>query len=248
MPAIEIKSLGKTYKGNNRPAIADLSLSIDEGEIFGLLGPNGAGKTTLIHILCCIQTFDFGEVSILGLHLPRRIMDIKPLIGVAPQDIALYPTLTAMENLRVIGGIFGMKRKAVEERATELLDRFGLAANKNRRIDTYSGGMKRRVNLIAALMHRPRIIFLDEPTVGIDVQSKIMILDSLKDINRDGCTIIYTSHYMEEAENLCTRVGIIDEGHILQSGHPCDLVRSSGCASLENLYLQLTGKTLRDDT
>ena len=209
-PAIEINNLSKTYKGNEHPAVGNLSLSIPQGEIAGLLGPNGAGKTTLIHILCGLQTFDRGEVSILGYPLQKQLKAIKPLIGVVPQHIALYPSLTAYENLKVLGGIFGLKGAQLNNRINELLSFFGLENHKHRYVGKYSGGMKRRVNLIAGLLHRPRILFLDEPTVGIDVQSKHLILENLKEINKDGCTIIYTSHYMEEAETLCTRVAVID--------------------------------------
>lgn len=246
MYAVEINSLGKTYRGNTSPALNNLSLKIEKGEIFGLLGPNGAGKTTLIHILCGLQNFDHGHVAILNHILPRELSSVKPLIGVVPQDIALYPTLSIMENLKVVGGIFGMKRSQIEIRAEELLDRFGLSEHKNKRIEICSGGMKRRVNLIAGLLHRPELIFLDEPTVGIDVQSKRMIIDSLMEINRTGCTIIYTSHYMEEAETLCSRVGIIDEGQMICSGSPSELIKSNNSASLEDLYLHITGKKLRE--
>jgi ABC-2 type transport system ATP-binding protein len=246
MYAVEIKNLGKTYRGNASPALNDLSLNIEKGEIFGLLGPNGAGKTTLIHILCGLQNFDHGHVAILNHILPRELSSVKPLTGVVPQDIALYPTLSVMENLKVVGGIFGMKRSQILTRAEELLNTFGLSEHRNKRIEICSGGMKRRVNLIAGLMHRPQLVFLDEPTVGIDVQSKRLIIDSLREINRDGCTIIYTSHYMEEAETLCSRTGIIDEGRMICSGPPAELVKSHGAASLEDLYLRITGKNLRE--
>ncbi|MDR1783833.1 MAG: ABC transporter ATP-binding protein, partial [Dysgonamonadaceae bacterium] len=191
--AIEINELCKSYRGNPKPAVDKLSLSIPEGEIFGLLGPNGAGKTTIINILCGLRSFDSGNVSIDGLQLPSDREKIKSLIGVVPQEIALYPSLTAYENLKIFGGIFGIEKKTLENRIHELLAYFGLEENKNRRIENYSGGMKRRINLIAGLLHRPKILFLDEPTVGVDVQSKALILNNLKEINGEGSTIVYTS-------------------------------------------------------
>jgi ABC-2 type transport system ATP-binding protein len=246
-PAIEIENLYKTYKGNGFPAVDNFSIAIPEGEIFGLLGPNGAGKTTIIKILCGLCSFDKGEVKVCNFSLPNRLKEVKSQIGVVPQDIALYPSLTAYENLKIFGGIFGLERKTLNNRIDELLSFFGLTQHKNRRIETYSGGMKRRINLIAGLLHNPKILFLDEPTVGVDVQSKALILENLKDINRRGSTLVYTSHYLEEAESLCTHVAFIDEGKLIGRGRPDELVRQSeNCDSLEALYLHLTGKKLRD--
>jgi ABC-2 type transport system ATP-binding protein len=246
--SIEIKNLSKTYKGSLLPAVDRFSLAIPSGEIFGLLGPNGAGKTTIIHILCGLRSFREGEATICGYSLRRQLREIKPLIGVVPQDIALYPSLTACENLKIFGGILGLKGVALKKRIDELLVFFGLESAKHRRIACYSGGMKRRINLIAGLLHRPRILFLDEPTVGVDVQSKTLILENLKEINREGSTLVYTSHYMEEAESLCTQVAFIDEGKLVCWGRPKELIRNANeaCSSLEMLYLQLTGKKLRD--
>jgi ABC-2 type transport system ATP-binding protein len=246
-PAIAIRNLYKTYKGNELPAVADFSLTIPQGEIFGLLGPNGAGKTTLIHILCGLRSFDKGDVEVCGYSLRSQLKEIKPLIGVVPQDIALYPSLTACENLKIFGAISGLKRAALESRINGLLAFFGLESHKHRCIGNYSGGMKRRINLIVGLLHNPKVLFLDEPTVGVDVQSKHLILQNLKAINHEGSTLIYTSHYMEEAESLCTQVAFIDEGKMIGKGAPGELIRQSdGCDSLEALYLQLTGKRLRD--
>jgi ABC-2 type transport system ATP-binding protein len=243
---ININNVSKTYKGNTKPSVSNFSLAVAEGEIFGLLGPNGAGKSTLLNILCGILPFDEGKISICGYDLPRQIAEIKPLIGVVPQDIALYPTLTAAENLRIFGGIFGLDKNNLRKRINDLLTYFGLGQSKNKQIRTYSGGMKRRINLIAGLLHRPKVLFLDEPTVGVDVQSRALILKNLKEINADGTTIIYTSHYMEEAEQFCTHLAFIDEGKLLCENTPSNLIQNSGCENLENLYLSLTGKTLRD--
>jgi len=245
-PIIHINEVSKTYRGNSTPALHHFSIDVMQGEIFGLLGPNGAGKSTLLNILSGLLTFDHGEISICGLHLPHQIDDIKPLIGVVPQEIALFPSLTAMENLHIFGGIFGIRKKELTQRINRLIAYFGLEQSKNRPIKSYSGGMKRRINLIAGLLHHPKVLFLDEPTVSVDVQSKALILDNLKEINALGTTIIYTSHFMEEAEMLCARVAFIDEGRLICMGTPYDLIHDSGCENLEHLYLKLTGKTLRD--
>jgi len=244
--SIHINDVTKTYRGNITPAVSNFSIDVLQGEIFGLLGPNGAGKSTLLNILSGLLPFDTGKISICGLNLPQQIDEIKPLIGVVPQEIALYPSMTAVENLKIFGGIYGLRKKKLKQRIDSLLAYFGLEQSKNRYIKTYSGGMKRRINLIAGLLHQPKILFLDEPTVSVDVQSKTLILDNLKEINAQGTTIIYTSHFMEEAEMLCSRVAFIDEGKLICIGKPKDLINDSGCENLESLYLKLTGKMLRD--
>ena len=243
---INISNVSKIYKGNATPAVSNFSIDVVQGEIFGLLGPNGAGKSTMLNILSGLLPFDSGKISICEKNLPQQLDEIKPLIGVVPQEIALYPSMTAVENLKIFGGIYGLRKKELKQRIDSLLTYFGLDQSKNRQIKTYSGGMKRRINLIAGLLHSPEILFLDEPTVSVDVQSKALILNNLKEINAQGTTIVYTSHYMEEAEMLCSRVAFIDEGKLLCKGTPDDLIQDSGCENLESLYLKLTGKTLRD--
>ncbi|MFO7613266.1 MAG: ABC transporter ATP-binding protein [Bacteroidales bacterium] len=246
-PAIETKNLVKIYAGTEEPALNGISLIIPEGEIFGLLGPNGAGKTTTINILCGILRPTSGQVKVAGMELNGNLKEIKKVIGVVPQDIALYPMLTARENLYFIGSMYGLHGKLLQSRVDEFLTLFGLMKFANRTIKTYSGGMKRRINLIAGILHRPGILFLDEPTVGIDVQSRTVILDFLKTLNAEGTTIVYTSHYMEEAEHLCTSIAIIDQGHIIIQGRPAEMIGSQpGYANLESIFLQLTGRTLRD--
>jgi ABC-2 type transport system ATP-binding protein len=247
VPLIEIRELTKYYKGNDEPAIKTLSLDIFPGEIFGLLGPNGAGKTTTISILCGLFPPTRGSVLIDGMDIRHDLDKIKHIIGVVPQDLALYPTLTALENLTFFGNMYGMKGTMLKDRIQECLKEFGLEKVARKQINTYSGGMKRRVNLIAGLLHRPKVLFLDEPTVGIDVQSRIFILDYLHAINQTGTTIIYTYHYMEEAENLCTRVAIVDRGNIIALGKPSELLKERPeLTNLENIFLDLTGRTLRD--
>jgi len=245
--AIQIQNLTKLYRGNTKPALDHISLSIEANAIYGLLGPNGAGKTTTIKILCGLLSLTGGEVIIGGYSLGHDYKKIRKIIGVVPQDIALYPTLTARENLSIFGGIYGLKGKSLSNRIEELLVIFGLEKSQHHKICQYSSGMKRRINLIVGLLHSPQILFLDEPTVGVDVQSKKVILDNLLEINKNGTTIIYTSHYLEEAENICSRIAIIDEGQIIIEGSPKELIRlGSSFSNLEDVYLHLTGKKLRD--
>jgi len=246
-PIIEIKNLSKRYKGSDEFALKDFTLDIYPDEIFGLLGPNGAGKTTTISILCGLFAPTSGEVLIDGFNLSSDLDQIKQIIGVVPQEIALYPTLTALENLTFFGNMYGLKGKSLKDLILDRMSFFGLERFAKKRISSFSGGMKRRVNLVAGLLHNPKILFLDEPTAGIDVQSKIVILEFLHEINRKGTTIIYTSHYMEEAENLCSRVSIIDRGVLISTGNPKELVADHPeFKNLENLFLHLTGKGLRD--
>ena len=245
--AIDIKRVSKFYKGNSVPAIDHVSLQVPKGQIFGLLGPNGAGKTTMIKMLCGLLSPTEGAIFIGGLSLKTQMSGIKKLIGVVPQDIALFPSLTARENLKVFGGIGGLRGKKLKQRIDEMLPVFGLENSADRRVEHFSGGMKRRLNLIAGLMHDPQILFLDEPTVGVDVHSKKVITDNLFEINRKGTTIVYTSHYLEEAENLCSSIAILDKGKIITSGLLGELIRNSGInTSLEDVFLSLTGESLRD--
>jgi len=244
---IKIEKLTKKYRGSPVPAVNRISLDIDEGHFFGLLGPNGAGKTTMIKIMCGLLSPSGGEVNIGGFSLKNQLPEIKKIIGVVPQDIALYPTLTAVENLNIFGGLYGIPAGELKKRIEKWLSIFGLEKNQRQQVNQYSGGMKRRLNLIAGLLHDPRILFLDEPTVGIDVQSKNVIKESLREINRGGATIVYTSHYLEEAENLCTFLAIIDQGVIITKGTMEDIrSETNNMSKLEDIFLQLTGKELRD--
>jgi len=244
---IHIENLTKWYKHGTRPAIDNVDLDIPEGRIFGLLGPNGAGKTTMIRILCGLLAPTSGNITIGGYSLKNEHNKIKRIIGVVPQEIALYPTLTARENLTIYGGICGLKGSDLKNKIDKWLQVFGLEKSQHQQTGFYSGGMKRRLNLIAGIIHAPRIIFLDEPTVGVDVHSKNVIIDNLFEISRTGTTIVYTSHYLEEAENLCTDIAIIDEGQIIIRGS-LDEIRNSGkfSGSLEEIFITLTGKALRD--
>ena len=244
---IEIQNLTKTFKGALEPAVDGISFSITRNEIFGLLGPNGAGKTTTISILCGLFPPSSGKVLIDGKNLHTELSSIKNMIGIVPQDIALYPTLSARENLAFYGSMYGLHGKDLKDKIEIWLQKLGLIDASKRQVSTYSGGMKRRVNLIAGVLHNPKILFLDEPTVGVDVQSRNVIIDHLKEINTAGTTIIYTSHHMEEAEHFCTKVSIIDHGKILIQGTPEELIRNNaGSTNLENVFLNLTNRKLRD--
>jgi ABC-2 type transport system ATP-binding protein len=244
---IEIKNLSKTFRGATEPAVNGVSFSINRNEIFGLLGPNGAGKTTTISILCGLFPPTTGTVLIDGMDLRRDLDSIKKIIGIVPQDIALYSTLSARENLRFYGSMYGLHGNDLTEKIEIWLKKLGLTDAANRKVSTYSGGMKRRVNLIAGVIHKPKILFLDEPTVGVDVHSRNVIIEHLKEVNAMGTTIIYTSHHMEEAENFCTRVSIIDHGKIITEGTPEELISNNkGSTNLENVFLNLTNRKLRD--
>ncbi|MDY6791532.1 MAG: ATP-binding cassette domain-containing protein [Thermodesulfobacteriota bacterium] len=242
-----VKNLVKIYKGSSNPALSGLDISVNRGEIFGLLGPNGAGKTTAISILSTLLQPTSGSVNICGVDAVKQPNQIKKLIGLVPQDIALYANLTVKENMIYFGRICGLKGKELKDRIAECLEMVGLEKKADQLIFTFSGGMKRRANLAAGILHRPRILFLDEPTVGIDAQSRNMILEKLSLLKETGTTMIYTTHYMDEAEQLCACVAIIDEGRIIAEGPPKQLInRAPGHAGLKDLFLALTGKRLRD--
>jgi len=246
-PVIEIQSLSKKYAGADFFSVNNLSLEVSRGEIFGLLGPNGAGKTTLISMLCGLIKPTSGTFTIEGYTYKEDSLAIKKTIGVVPQEYALYPTLTAKENLLYFGSMYGLKGNGLKQKIADALEHLGLSKFANKRIETFSGGMKRRVNLLAGMLHNPSVLFLDEPTVGVDVHSKNVIIDYLKQVNMQGTTIIYTSHHLAEAQDLCTSVAIIDSGNILAQGTAGELIATTtGAASLEDVFLSLTGKALRD--
>jgi len=209
-------------------AVDGLSFGIEQGEIYSLLGPNGAGKTTTISILSCLLRPTGGNASVAGASIATQQAAVKAAIGVVPQDIALYPDLTAQENLAFWGKMYGLRGPELEKRVEEILDLIDLTDRKKDRLEDFSGGMKRRVNIGAALLHKPRILFLDEPTVGIDPQSRRAILDGIKDLNQQGTTILYTTHYMEEAQELSHRIAIMDHGTMIAEGTHEELVRSVG--------------------
>jgi ABC-2 type transport system ATP-binding protein len=243
---IKIEQLSKKYKGADAYSVSGLDLFIDEKEIFGLLGPNGAGKTTLISLLCSLIKPTSGSFTIDGLTY-KSPNQLKQLIGIVPQEYALYPELTANENLRYFGSMYGLKGQLLKSKISQAIETLGLSKFANKKVSTFSGGMKRRINLIASILHEPKVLFLDEPTVGVDVQSKNVIIKYLQLLNKKGTTIIYTSHHLNEAEDFCTRVAIIDHGKIISQGQPQELISNQKNANnLEDVFLTLTGKALRD--
>ncbi len=221
MAIIEVKNISKSFKEIR--AVEQVNLSVKEGEVFGLLGPNGAGKSTLISMISTLLKSDDGEININGINVKKQSSRAKEMLGLVPQDIALYPTLTAEENLKFWGRMYGLKGKLLKDRVHEALEIAGLEERAKGRIDTFSGGMKRRINIAVALLHKPRILIMDEPTVGIDPQSRNFILETILKLNKEGTTILYTSHYMEEVEYLCSRIGIIDHGKIIAIGSKTEL-------------------------
>lgn len=246
-PAIEIINLTKRYKKRINPTLDGLSISIPYGSLFGILAPNGAGKTTTIDIVCGLKKCTSGDVFVGGYSVKEDMKKIKTLIGLVPQDIALFSALTGRENLTVIGGMYGIEKRELRSRIEMLMEQFGLSNSANKLISEYSGGMKRRINLIAGLLHNPQILILDEPTVGVDAQSRNLILEELIKINKKGTTILFISHYLEEAECICDTVAMMDGGRIVLQGNPHVLTDSEpGCKNLEALYFKLTGKQMRD--
>lgn len=244
---IIINQLSKKYKGAEEFSVKNLDLKVEDGEIYGLLGPNGAGKTTLISMLTSLLKPTSGSFTINGLNFKENKSQLKQLIGIVPQEYALYPTLTAYENLFYFGSMYGIKGEILKKSINEHLEIMGLSKFAHKKTDTFSGGMKRRVNLIAGILHQPKVLFLDEPTVGVDVQSKNVIIDHLKFLNKQGTTIVYTSHHLNEAEFFCTHVAIIDNGEIIVKGIPSELIKNhSGANNLEDVFLAKTGKALRD--
>lgn len=248
MTSILVQDLHKTYKGALEPSLKGLSFSFPKGAIVGLLGPNGAGKTTTISILCGLVKADAGQVQIFD--LPQNAMNreaIKRLIGIVPQQIALFPQLTAIENLEYFGNLYGLKGKPLRSRIDEYLQMFGLEKNGRKEVGHFSGGMKRRTNIIAAILHQPQLLVLDEPTAGVDVQSRSMILQFLRDYNQQGVSIVYTSHLLDEAQTICQEVAIIDEGKVVVQGDTTGLIaKHPECRNLEDVFLHYTGHALRD--
>jgi ABC-2 type transport system ATP-binding protein len=213
---VEIKNVVKRYE--SKLSVDHLNLSVRQGEIFGLLGPNGAGKSTTIKMLCGLLKMDQGEMKVDGLSVAAEPLEVKRRIGLVPQELAIYNNLSARENVTFFGRLYGIRGRLLQERVQEALEFVGLSDRQSDKAAAYSGGMKRRLNIACSIMHRPKLIIMDEPTVGIDPQSRNHILDSVRQLNRMGSTIIYTSHYMEEVAAISGRVGIMDHGHLIACG------------------------------
>ncbi|MBS5799131.1 MAG: ABC transporter ATP-binding protein [Clostridiales bacterium] len=216
MKVVEIAGLYKSFK--DTVALKNIDLAIEAGEIFGLLGPNGAGKTTLINILSMVKSKDKGTVKIFGEDLEKHEMMIKRQMGVVPQELALFEELTAYENVHFFGSLYGFKGAQLKDKVMKALAFVGLEDRAKSKAKTFSGGMKRRLNIACGIVHEPKLVIMDEPTVGIDPQSRNYILEAIKELNQKGTTIIYTTHYMEEAQTLCRRIAIIDRGDVIAVG------------------------------
>ncbi|MDR3574126.1 MAG: ATP-binding cassette domain-containing protein [Anaerolineaceae bacterium] len=223
---LEVRNLVKSY--DQFTAVKGISFDIQEAEIFSLLGPNGAGKTTTISMLSTLYRPTSGDAFIAGHSVITESLAVRKLIGVVPQDLAIYDDLNARENLIFWGQMYGLSGKVLAMRIDAVLEQIGLKDKAKERTKTYSGGMKRRLNIGVGLLHKPRVLFMDEPTVGIDPQSRRAILDSVKELNSQGMTVLYTTHYMEEAQELSNRVGIIDHGEMIALGKQSDLTRQVG--------------------
>lgn len=245
MPVIRANNLVKRY--GSVLAVDNLSLSINKGEIFGLVGPNCAGKSTTIKMLMGLLKPDRGEILINGVNLSHNLKEVQKTMGLVPQDVAIYENISARENVEFFGSLYGLHGRILSELAKEALEFSGLYDKKNERPKTFSGGMKRRLNIACSIVHKPDILIMDEPTVGIDAQSRNHILECVKDVNRMGTTVIYTSHYMEEVENICTRIGIVDFGRIIALGDKNDLIKLLNSEEIINIEVDNIGNCTFDE-
>ena len=235
--------MGKRYPGGRKDVLTDLDLRVEKGEIFGLLGPNGAGKTTTISILSTLIKPSRGSVRICGVDALKHPFKVRTLISLIPQESALFPKLTGRENMRYFGMLFGLKKKELRLKIAETLALFDLNAFADQLTGKCSGGIQRRFNIACGILHDPALIFLDEPTVGMDVHSRNALLARIQQLSLKGSTLIYTAHYMEEAEQICSRVLIMDNGICIAQGATKDLISGNGnCRNLNDLFLTATGR------
>ncbi|MCD2423924.1 ABC transporter ATP-binding protein [Niabella pedocola] len=244
--ALQIKMLNYGYKGASRLIIRQLQLTVKQGSRFGLFGPNGAGKTTLMSLMTGLLPYKDGSILLFGKEVRANSPFVKNTIGFVPQDFSFYEELSAAENMEFFGAWYGLNSRQVKDAISTLLNVMGLSHVADKPLKEFSGGMKRRVNLAIGVMNNPRILFLDEPTVGVDVQSRNAIVQFLKEINQKGTTLVYTSHQLKEAEDLCTEVALIDGGTIISQGTLDALKQEHRQDGLEGLFLQLTGRDYRD--
>jgi ABC-2 type transport system ATP-binding protein len=244
VPALKIEDLRKTYS-NGFLALSGVSLEVEAGKFFGLLGPNGAGKTTLINSVVSLVRPDSGSVEVFGRDAYREFREARRMIGVSPQEINLDRFLTVEETLIFHAGYYGVPKKKARERADELLERFGLADRRDQRTNTLSGGMKRRVLFARALIHDPKVLFLDEPTAGVDVELRYKLWGYIRELNRGGMTILLTTHYLEEAEALCEEIALINGGNIVARGSSEDLKNDYQARNVEEVYMKVIGHDLR---
>lgn len=241
VPALRVEKLRKTYK-NGLVALDDVSLEIPAGRFFGLLGPNGAGKTTLINSIVSLVRPDSGAVEVFGRDAYADFRAARAMIGLSPQEINLDKFLTVQETLRYHAGYYGVPKKKARERTEELLERFNLGDKRKERVNTLSGGMKRRVLFARALMHDPKVLFLDEPTAGVDIELRYRLWEYIRELNRGGLTILLTTHYLEEAEELCEEVALINGGRIAAQDTSAGLKERYGVSNIEDVYLKVVGR------
>ncbi|MEM2928578.1 MAG: ATP-binding cassette domain-containing protein [Nitrososphaerota archaeon] len=244
-PAILMEKIIKKFE--DIIAVNGVSLQVEKGEFFGLLGPNGAGKTTTVNILCGLIKPTSGYVMVGGYNVLKESAKVKELIGVCPQETAIYPYLTGAENVELFGNLYALDKNTLKTRRNMLLEKMGLTQDAKRRVEKYSGGMKRRLSLILALIHDPQIIFLDEPTIGMDPQSRHAVWDFMIELKKEGKTIFLTTHYMEEAEALCDHVGIIDHGKLIALDSPRELISKNDVRNLEEVFIKFTGRRIREE-
>lgn len=243
-PAISVHKLVKKFE--DVTAVDGVDIDIAPGELFGLLGPNGAGKTTMLNILAGLLEPTSGSATVGGFDVRRNVANVRELIGVCPQDTAVYDYLTGRENVELFGDLHCIDKAKLRANAKVLLEKVGLSDDADRRVGTYSGGMRRRVNLAMALVHDPDILFLDEPTVAMDPQSRHAVWDFIRELRDRGKTLILTTHHMEEAEVLCDRVGVIDHGRLIALGSPDELKAKFGARDLEEVFIKITGRSIRE--
>jgi lipooligosaccharide transport system ATP-binding protein len=246
MAEMIIEARGLTKRYGDLIAVNGISFQVRRGECFGFLGPNGAGKTTTMRMIYGFSPLNDGDLSVFGLTVQREMREIKRRIGIAPQELSLDPDLRVTQNLLLYARYFDIPAKEARRRAEELLRFFHLEDKRGEPIDRLSGGMKRRLLIARSLINRPELLILDEPTTGLDPQSRHLMWDRLKSLREQGVTTVLTTHYMEEASELCDRIVVIDYGKIIEEGRPTDLIRKHGVKNLEEMFLKLTGKELRD--
>lgn len=243
---IQVNNISKRFSKQEEVVLRNLSFTLEAKDKIGILGPNGAGKTTLISIICGILESSDGTVSYQENNQSLNYREFKKVLGFVPQELALYQELTPIQNLNYFGAMYGLSKAEIEQKADDILNKLGLLKVKNNKVVTFSGGMKRRMNLAISILHEPKILFLDEPTVGIDAQSKNAIISFLNELNASGTTIIYTSHHLNEAEMLCNKVLLIDKGDIVEYDSIQNLKAKTKLKSLEEIFLALTGIEYRD--
>lgn len=247
-PIIEVRNLVKVFhsRGRKITAVDDVSFDVFNGEIFGMIGPNGAGKSTTFSMLTTLIKPTSGSIKVAGFDVQKQDNKIRPLIGIVPQKLSLYSLLTARENLELMGNLYGVPKQVMEEKIDHYLKLVGLEASADRFTGGFSGGMKQRLSVIAAVLHDPEILFWDEPSTGLDPQTRNVIWKLARKFNDEGKTLIFTTHYMEEADNLCDRVAVMDSGKLVALDNPEILKEKTGSTNLEEVFVHFTGEEVRD--